>query len=161
MKFIGILFLTSMLLRCELPKKIHAYREIQGRQLSLLTALSSSKHRNCFLQGDVHLRSDPCSSFCLFKSQSSARNRPSWFGQDYFGSGQGYSDFQNRQLVFPSVRPPPLASSAPVPSAQPLVRALSLSRWVLFRSSFKFSISPTIIPLGTRHIAKRQWESNL
>lgn len=50
---------------------------------------------------------------------SSARNRPSWFGQDYFGSGQGYSDFQNRQLVFPSVRPLPLASSAPVPSAQP------------------------------------------
>lgn len=68
MKFVGILFLTSMLLRCELPKKRHAYRKIQGRQLSLLTALSFSKHRNCFLQGDVHLRSNPCSSFCLLKS---------------------------------------------------------------------------------------------
>lgn len=68
MKFVRILLLTSILLRCELPKKRHAYREIQGRQLSLLTTLSSSKHRNCSLQGDVHLRSNPCSSFCLLES---------------------------------------------------------------------------------------------
>lgn len=160
MKFVGILFLTSMLLRCELPKKRHAYREIQGRQLSWLTALSSSKHRNCSLQGDVHLRSDPCSSFCLFKSQSSARNRPSWFGQDHFGSGQGYSDFQNRQLVFPSVRPLPLASSAPVPSAQP---SFGPCHYRAGSSPNQFQVLDfsDYNPPGTRHIAKRQWESNL